>query len=262
MTSYHNHTLFSDGTATAADMVTAAQQAGLGEVGISDHIVIHPQGRTFKWGMPLNRLEEYVAAVREAGRNAHIPVRLGIEADFFEETADQLRELLGRYPFDYVIGSVHFAGGFMVDESRKKWEDLSPLQRDEKWSAYWGGIAGLARSGIFDFVAHLDLPKRFGFAMEENTSRAALAALDAVARAGMAIEINTSGWSHPVKEAYPSPALLQAAWQRKIEILVNADAHNPRDIDRFFGPAKLLAREAGYTQTVRFAGRKRSRTPL
>jgi histidinol-phosphatase (PHP family) len=262
MDSYHNHTDFSDAQATVAEMVSAAEQAGLGEFGLSDHLIIHPEGRIFRWGMPLERLGEYSAEVRRAGRTARLPVRLGIEADFFSETVGELGRLLARHDFDYIIGSVHFAGAFLVDEKRKPWEGLSDEQRQAKWALYWGLISQLAASRAFDFVAHLDIPKKFGYKMEQEAPQPALAALDAIAEAGMAVEINTSGWHQPCQEAYPSAALLRQARRRGIPILINADAHRPQDVARSFGPALLLAREAGYTETVRYEARRRSFCPL
>ena len=262
MDSYHNHTDFSDGKAAVADMVEAATQAGLGEFGISDHLIIHPEGRTFRWGMPPQRLAGYAAEVRRAARTARLPVRLGIEADFFPETVAETRRALARHAFDFVIGSVHFAGGFLGDETHSSGEKLTAEQRQAKWSFYWGLVAQLAASRAFDFVAHLDIPKKFGCQMEQEAPQTALAALDAIAEAGMALEVNTSGWHQPCREAYPSPALLRAARRRDIPILINADAHAPADIARSFGAALLLAHEAGYTQTVRYAARRRSFVPL
>ena len=69
MDSYHNHTDFSDGKATVSEMAAAAEQAGLEEFGISDHLIIHPAGRSFRWGMRLERLDAYVAEVRRVGRS-------------------------------------------------------------------------------------------------------------------------------------------------------------------------------------------------
>jgi histidinol-phosphatase (PHP family) len=262
MDSYHNHTVFSDGKASVAEMVRAAEEAGLGEAGISDHLVVHPEGRTFKWAMPVERLDDYAAEVARVARAARIPVRLGIEADFFPETVAELRRLLARHPFDFVIGSVHFAGGFLFDESRQRWAELTPEECAAKWRLYWDRVRDLARSRAFDCMGHLDLPKKFGFQMLAAAPEPALAALDALAEAGMALELNTSGWAAPVREAYPSPALLGEARRRGIPILISADAHAPSDIARSFGPALLLAREAGYTETVRYQGRRRTTTPL
>jgi histidinol-phosphatase (PHP family) len=258
MDSYHNHTDFSDAKATVAEMTDAAEQAGLDEFGISDHLVIHPEGQTCRWGMRPERLEEYAAEVRRVGRSSRMPVRLGVEADFFPETVEETRRLLARHDFDFIIGSVHFAGEFLADETHRPWAKTTAEQRQAKWALYWGLVRQLAASRAFDFVAHLDIPKKFGLQMEQEAPQSALAALDAIAEAGMAVELNTSGWNHPCREAYPSPALLRQARERGIPILINADAHSPADVARSFGPALLLAREAGYTQTVRYAARRRS----
>jgi histidinol-phosphatase (PHP family) len=262
MDSYHNHTDFSDAKGTVAEMVAAAEQAGLGEFGISDHLVIHPEGRTFRWGMRLERLGEYAAEVRRAARAARLPVRLGIEADFFPETVEELRRLLAGHPFDFVIGSVHFAEGFLFDESRQRWAELTAEECAAKWALYWRLVSQLAASRAFDFMGHLDLPKKFGYRMAEVAPEPALAALDAIAEAGMALELNTSGWHQPCREAYPSPELLRQARRRGIPILINADAHSPADVARSYGPALLLAREAGYTETARYAARRRSCVPM
>jgi histidinol-phosphatase (PHP family) len=238
-------------------MLHAAEAAGLEEVGISDHLTLHPEGKIFKWAMPPERLDEYVETVKQAARQVKIPVRLGIEADFFPQTAAQTKQFLDRQPLDFIIGSVHFAAGFLVDANRKNWAELTDEERETKWTEYWRAVKGLAESGIFDIVGHLDVPKRFGFKQSAAVPQAAREALDAIARAGMALEINSSGWYHRIAESYPSLPMLQEARARNIPILLNADAHNPQDIARGLGAAALLAREAGYTEVARYSGRRR-----
>src|SRR5579862_9018510 len=109
ITSYHNHSRWSDGTCTIAEQIAMAAEIGLDEVGISDHFVMAPPGLDTDWSMPLDRLGEYVAEVQAAANASNKPVvRLGVEADFFPETVEALRARLAGYPFDYVIGSVHY----------------------------------------------------------------------------------------------------------------------------------------------------------
>jgi len=261
-TSYHVHTLRSDGDSSIEEVLRAASEAGLDEVGISDHLTLHPQGVDLDWSMKQERLEAYVDEVLAAMGGPGPRLRLGIEADFFPETVERLRGLLAPLPFDYVIGSVHFVDSFQVDAGRKPWEALSAGQRAEKWEVYWRRVAEMARSGVFDFAAHLDLPKRFVPGSAQGATPAALAALDAVAEAGMAMEINTSGWFHAAKEAYPAPALLREARRRGIPILINADAHKPKQITQRFDEARALALEAGYAEVVRYARRRRFAEPL
>ncbi|MFA5137980.1 MAG: histidinol-phosphatase HisJ family protein [Elusimicrobiota bacterium] len=253
LASYHNHTRLSDGSAEPRAMAEAAAAAGLDELGISDHLTLHPDGRQCDWSMPVERLGSYVGAILELPS-----VRLGLEADFFPETADALRPLLEKHPFDYVIGSVHFAGNFQVDKGRALWEKLSPAERDAVWTVYWDRIAKMAQSRLFDIVGHLDYPKRFGF----RTAGIPHHALDAIAEAGMAVELNTAGWHHAAREAYPSPDILKEVRKRGIPILISADAHHPKHLTRDFDKARELARSVGYAELSVYEGRKRSAAAL
>jgi histidinol-phosphatase (PHP family) len=260
--SYHNHTRFSDGAAKVQDMIEAAVGLGLAEVGISDHFTLHPDGRKCSWSMPEERLGEYVAAVLDAAREAPPLVRLGLEADFFPETVDRLQLYLEQHAFDCVFGSVHFAGDFQVDEGRRRWERLSVEERGAVWRTYWHGVAAMAQSRVFDVASHLDYPRRFGSRMPVELPPEAIEALDALAAADMAVEINTAGWYHPTREAYPSPPLLRAARERGIPILLSADAHKPEHLIRGFDKGVELARATGYTELVRYDKRRRFSVPL
>jgi histidinol-phosphatase (PHP family) len=261
-TSCHNHTLWSDGSASVARMVEAARAAGLDEIGISDHLVLHPLGDRFDWRLGAATLDEYVSEVRAADDPAGPRVRLALEADFFPETSDLMRETIDRHPFDYVIGSVHFVDGFPIDLDPADWAALTPPRRDDVWNLYWTRVREMAQSGLFEIAAHLDLPKRFGHRPTAVLSAAALHALDALGAAGMAIELNTAGLFHPLGEAYPSPELLAAASERGIPLQINSDAHDPDHVARGFERGRELALAAGYMEVVRFARRRRYSTPL
>src|SRR5258706_2855862 len=116
LTSYHNHTSWSDGEPTIAEQLEAAVRFGLDEVGISDHYVLTTVGRQVDWSMPIDKLAEYVDEIKQqAVKFPGVVVKLGIEADFFPETVEKLRTELAKYPFDFVIGSVHRVVGFPID---------------------------------------------------------------------------------------------------------------------------------------------------
>ncbi|HEU4754200.1 MAG TPA: histidinol-phosphatase HisJ family protein [Armatimonadota bacterium] len=263
LTSYHNHTTWSDGAPTLAAQIQAARALRLDELGISDHYVLHPSGEPVQWSLPLDLIGDYVLELRAAAAETRdLKLRIGIEADFFPETADALRERLAEYPFDFVIGSVHYVDGFPVDEDARFWNALSAEEVNETWRRYWVRMRELAESGIFDFAAHPDLPKKFGHRPTVDLRSEENAALDALAAAGMAIEINTAGWSLPAAEAYPSPRLLREARKREVPLLINADAHFPEFLTRDFERARALARECGYTELVRYERRERLPVPL
>jgi DNA polymerase (family 10) len=103
--SLHNHTTWSDGEASVAELIRAAADQGLDEVGISDHYTLSPGGEGVAWSMPLDRLGQYVAEIRDAAAQERaLRVRIGLEADYFPETVEDLRGILASQTFDYVSG--------------------------------------------------------------------------------------------------------------------------------------------------------------
>ena len=263
MTSYHVHSLFSDGKAEIAEYIRVAGEIGLDELGFSDHYVLAPGGKEVAWSMQPDEVDAYVEAVQTAaGEACGMIIRLGIEMDYFPETTRELTEVLEAHPFDYAIGAVHFFDGFPIDERAENWETLSQSERDDIIRGYWIRMKEMAETGLFDIAAHLDLPKKFGFQASIDLSAEITAAVDAVARSGMAIEINTSGWYAPCAEAYPSFFLIKECKRRDIPLLVTSDAHMPVNLIRDFDRAYRLAREAGYSEMADFAGRQRYVHPL
>lgn len=257
LTSYHNHTTWSDGVCSIQDQIVEARRLGLAELGISDHFVLSPAFDPVEWSMPVDKLGEYLEELRAAqARNPDIVLRLGVEADYFPETIDQLRDILAEHELDFVVGSVHYVDGFPIDESGKLWDALSQEECNEMWRKYWIRVREMAESRVFDFAAHLDLPKKFGHRPTVDLTEYSDAALDAISAANMAIEINTNGLNLPARELYPSQELLKAAFERNIPLLINSDAHIPTRLTEHFEAATKWAELAGYTELVRYCGRK------
>ena len=263
MISYHNHTNWSDGYSTIPGLVASARNAGVTELGISDHFAITPDGQFPDWSIQAENLGAYVEDVLRAAQNTDdLTIRLGVEVDFFPETLEKSINLLNTYPFDFIIGSVHFINEFTIDLNSDPWEKISQGERNKVWQTYWNHIAAAAKSGCFDFIGHFDLPKKFKFYPDVDLTADALTALDAIAAAGAALEINTSGWHKPVKEVYPDLFYLKEARRRNIPILINADSHFPNHVIRDFNRARKLASTAGYTEMVRYEKRKRFSYPI
>jgi histidinol-phosphatase (PHP family) len=261
--SYHMHTRWSDGLASLADMVRHAAAAGFREIGISDHLAIMPGARpTPQWSVPPARLADYVAAIGDAARATDMSVRVGIELDFFPETFSELLDLIAPYPFDYVIGSVHFDGEFPIDGDPTRWNGLCQAEIDLVHRHYWERMADLAQAGHVDFIGHLDLVKKFGFPASAAPEDAIAAALDAVVAAGLPIELNTAGWHKPCQDAYPCERLLRACCRRGIPVVISDDAHETGQIGRDFGRAVELLHRVGYHETLAFANRQRRAVPL
>jgi len=244
LTSYHIHSSWSDGSDSTPALAAAAQWHNLAEIGFSDHLVLAPpKTGPVSWSIRPESLSRYVEEVRELRETSPIPVRLGLEVDFFPGQAEIVQDLLSPYAFDYLIGSVHFVDSFPVDESREQWEALTPAEVDQVHRKYWQLIAAMAQTRAFQVAGHLDIVKKFAFRSTEDLSDEIGTALDSIAAAGMTLELNTSGWGKPCNECYPSEGILREAISRGIPIVVSADAHRKADLTQYYDRAfDLLAR--------------------
>lgn len=256
---YHTHTrLCRHAEGEPYAYWAAAQALNLPEMAVTDHAP-NPFGVDPKHRMTMEDFPQYVDWIAEAQN--HGRVLFGIEADYFPGCERFLSEWLAQYPFDLVLGGVHWIDVRNRNGKTPAIWDLGDCR--PAWQAYFSSIITLARTRLYDVVAHLDLIKRNGETVPESELREwALPALDEIAAAGMAVEINTAGWHHPVGEPYPSLPLLSWAREREIPIVFGSDAHRPEEVGRNFAQAVQWAREAGYTEYVRYDRRVAGRHPL
>ncbi len=249
--SLHNHSNFSDGASSLADMVRAGKAAGLEILGISDHWVVPPfEGSdSEEWSMDLSRLDEYVDTLlklKKEYESDSFVLKIGLEVDFFFENVHDVVKNLQTYPLDYMIGSVHYSGNFSVDHDSSDWLPLSEEERHEVTLEYWRKLEGAANCGLFTFIGHLDLPKKFAMIDNSRYLPQAVKVLDAVQKTSGCIELNTAGWYKPAGEPYPGKEMLQEAYRRNAAVTINADAHCPEHLTRGFSEAAALLKQVGY----------------
>lgn len=260
-TSYHVHTTRSDGRSDFDQYVRAAIDAGLDELGFSDHYALTTSGETPWWSMAPDSLGDYLDIIRAAAAKTEgkLVVRAGVEVDFIPDRIDDIRDALAAHRFDYLIGSVHFVGDFVVDGTPVPWEESSQDVHNEVCSEYWRLIRRMAETGLFDIAGHLDVVRKFGFRCSVDVTPLIRQALDAIKDAGMVVEMNTSGWHTPSEEAYPEPWILRECFDRGIPTMVSADAHEHGHVARDFDRASALLAEIGFPDTVRFEDRRHIR---
>ena len=248
----------------AEEYVAQANRAGVDEIGFSDHVYYFRQTLEL-WEIPwmsersVDELDDYVAAVVEA-KERGLPVKLGIEVDYFPGIERELADLLEPYPWDYVLGSVHFVDGFPVDQEPGL---VHRIPVGEAWRRYFTWLRNAARSGLFDCLAHPDLIKIFGMrAPEEETHYLHVETADAIEAAGVCVEVSAAGLHKPVGELYPDRSFLELCRERDIPITLASDAHQPAHVGRDVARAAELARNAGYGTVTVFDRRERRQEPL
>jgi histidinol-phosphatase (PHP family) len=171
-------------------------------------------------------LDDYVRCAQEA-KDAGLPVVIGLEVDYYEGRMDDVAALLSGYPFDVLLGSVHWVGAWRFDDladpvSMAEW---STRQVDDCWEAYTWAMEELAASRSCDVLAHPDLIKVAGHvpdAPAEWWDRIA----EAASGSGMAAEVSSAGWRKPVGEQYPAAGLLERFVARGVPLTTASDAHH------------------------------------
>ena len=242
------------------DYAQIAAERGLGELGFADH---NPMPEYFDdWRMLREDLQRYFDEVAQA--RAEFPqlnIKLGLECDFIPGQQKWIEELARMADWDFLIGSVHYL--------RQGWEVDHPQyvarhegQAEDIWKDYWQLYGECIRSGLFDFVGHPDLPKKFGITPKGDLRRFYEPAVAALAETGMAFEINTAGLRRDCREAYPARAFLELAKAAGVSMLISSDAHTPGDVGAGFEETIALAKGVGFTHTVRFTKRQRSSVPM
>lgn len=257
---YHMHTKFSpDAAGEILEYVKEAEKKGLDEIGFSEHVILHYE-EDYPYRSP-DAIKGYVKEFLAARTNSGIPIKLGAEVDFFSDDVEKTSEFLEEYPFDYVIGSVHYLGGWSVDSPRQIHE-YSTRDILQVYEEYFGTVKKLCRSRLFDLLGHPDLIKIFGFRPKCNYDYLLNETARALAESNMCVEINTSGLIRPCKEIYPSPQFMALLKQNGVPITFGSDAHRPSDVGRFFDQAQKLAKQAGYEEACTFEDRKRKTTQI
>jgi histidinol-phosphatase (PHP family) len=241
--------------ASVEPFVDAAARAGVDEIGFTEHAYYFTQLRTL-WSVPYQTercvydLDAYVEAVVQA-REGGLPVKLGLEVDYVPGREDETRALLAPYPWDYLLGSVHFVDGLGIDGAPRLADEVGV---EEMWRRYFEVLARAARSRLFDSLSHPDLAKVFGDRIAFDYA----AISDAIAEAGVAVEVSTAGLRKPVGELYPHPDFLVACRERGVTVTTGSDAHVPELVGRDFDLARELLRSAGY-ETVTVYDRRHAR---
>jgi len=252
---YHIHTRASpDAKGEMSGYVKKAKEEGISEIGFSDHVLLHNiSGYPCT---PLQSMPTYVQDFLDFKEKSEISVKLGVEVDFFPDDIERIRRFVQKYPFDYVIGAVHFIGNWGIDYPSQMHEYL---ERDilQTYEGYFDLVKKLCRWQLFDILAHPDLIKIFGFKPKCDFSHILVETAKTMAESDICAEINTAGLRRPCSELYPSEQFLKILNDYGVPIVFGSDAHQPDDVGRDFEEAVRLAKKVGYTHACVFDHRKR-----
>jgi histidinol-phosphatase (PHP family) len=258
---YHMHTpLCGHAIGTPEEYVKQALKIGLKEIGFSDHA---PMAHKPMPGitMPFEDLPKYNAMIEDVRKlySFQISIKIGLESDFLPGYESKTKSIIDSYPYDYIIGSVHFIDDWAFDDpdTHENWQIHDV---DETYLKYYSLLRQSAKTGFFQIIGHCDLPKKFGAMPTIDLTDEIKTTAKVFKDTGVTVEINTAGLRKSICQIYPALNCLKIYRKAGVPLTFGSDAHDPQDVGKDFDRAVDLAKSAGYKEYVLFKNRKIEKT--
>ncbi len=262
MIDYHLHTLFCNHAAPSMERyIQSAIDLGLREICFLDHLTIRKaeSGRS----MTPSEVPCYFFAVqvlKQKYRNKII-VKAGLEIDFNPAHIDFLQDIIGTFAFDVIAAALHFPAGLDIVSHRSAWHH-GEKDVDEIYGLYFDHLKKMLDYCYFDVICHIDLIKKFGQTPSRSFEKEFDEILSIIKDKDVTIEVNTSGYDHPVGDIYPSLEILKKCHELGIRITLGSDAHHPANVGNHFERVVPTLLSVGYRKLTAFTKRKYDEVPI
>lgn len=250
------------------DVVKDAICMGMDEICFTDHVdygvkVDWDCGKeiVYRQGEPMANVDypRYAAEINRL-RDAYghrITIRMGMEFGAQMHTIPQFKSLYERYPFDFIILSVHqvedkefWNGDFQAGRSQKEYNER-----------YYEEMLDLV-SNFHDYsvLGHMDLIVRYddaGVYPFEKIRPFVEEILRKVIKDQKGIEVNTSYHRYGLKDSTPSRDILRLYRELGGRIVtIGSDSHKKEHLGAYVQEAKELLKSLGFQEFCTFEGMK------
>lgn len=190
------------------------------------------------------RLKDYLKLTRNVKENPFpIKIKFGLEICYFKEFEVFVANLTKDKGFDFLVGSVHFVDDFAFDHRKEHWNGMDT---DRLYRRYFETSIDLAKSGIYDGIAHPDCIKLFGHTPSYPLNKYYEELAQALSAQNMYAE-QSSG----IYRRCPDTAqlgmnrnMLRYMKQYNVNIVTVSDAHCPEDVGSKIPELNRLITEA------------------
>ena len=265
----HMHTWFStDSEACPRDMADEAVRKGLKTICFTDHF----DKDDLEWGEEgIFDVDAYFVEMQKLQEEyaGKLNIRIGIELGLRTYLKDYYEELTKKYPFDFVIGSVHNVPYKKDAEGNILYTDPAAeklfTDRTDK-EAYRlmmeTTLENVRTSDCFQTLGHLDYVVRYGKSREKEYSYTDYAdiideILKLLIEKEKGLEVNSAGLKYGLPFAHPHPDVLKHYRELGGEIItIGADAHKPEHIAYDFAKAEEILKSCGFKYYTEFYEQK------
>lgn len=256
---YHVHTAYSgDSDYSMEDVVKDAVRLGMDEICFTDHVdygakVDWDSGEKVRYcqGQPMVNVDyhayaEEISKLRAQYAN-QITIRMGMEFGMQIHTISKYEALYERYPFDFIILSVHQVEdkGFWSQEFQQ-----GRTQKEYNERYYEEMLALVKQFQNYSVLGHLDLIVRYdkmGTYPFRYVKHYMEKILREVIKNDKGIEVNTSSYRYGLKDSTPSMAILEMYRDMGGQIItLGSDSHVPAHLGTHMKTAKELLKTIGF----------------
>lgn len=248
---------------TLREMIDRAVDFGYHTFGITEHAPRVEPHRIFaeeaEMGWDVAHLEKifghYAAetCVLTGDYAGRIHLLRGFEAEVVPESryADLMLGYLQRFSFDYLVGSVHWVNGHIIDYKQEDFEKALAMSGSlEKLAAdYYAAVRDMTLRLRPQVVGHFDLIRRSAPDEASVSSpvarRAAMDALEAVRETGAILDVNTAGYRKGLGRPYPAPWIVEAARDLDIPFCFGDDSHRADEVGAGLAEARNYLLDLG-----------------
>ncbi len=209
-----------------------------------------------------NSLDDYIA-LAVAAKESGLPVKIGMEVDYYKDQMDDVSALLAQYPFDVLIGSVHWLGTWQFDDidNDVQMNEWTVRSVETAWQQYTDALGELAASRAVDVIAHPDLIKVAGY-KAANPADYWDRMSEAVQAVDVSMECSSAGWVKPVNEVYPAEGFLDRLVSKGLTFTTASDAHRLERVGERSGDLATLLEARGVNELASYEKRQRVMVPL
>lgn len=249
-----------DGHTSPQEMVKRAEELGWTHMGISNHMVWHPNMPSqhkmlFRdINQAIDIYKRNIDLIRELDSQSKIKIYAGFEVDFFpsKQWRDGFEKICKSLDYDYLIGATHFIRN--DDESmlcniyymNQLPSATSSTQMQNYMKNYWLTNIEAAKSGYFDFIAHLDYCSIFNLCTTPEWDDYKWQLIETLSEKHQPCEINTSGYRR-INRPHPAPWMIKELCKRNVPVVISDDAHEPSHLGYAFQEAENLLSELNYS---------------
>lgn len=269
---YHIHTEFSDDSDYAMEQVIKdAIKKGFDELCFTDHVDYgvkkdwdEPGEMIYRKGGPGEPDQMPVANVdypvyyktfqkMKDTYKDKISLKFGLEFGIQSHTIEKYEKLFARYPFDFIILSVHEV------EDKEFWDQAFQKGRTQQEynERYYEEMLYLVQNyHNYSVLGHMDLITRYdkaGVYPFEKLKPILTKILKTVIADGKGIEINTSSHRYGLKDLTPSRDILKLYKELGGKIItIGSDSHKPEHLGAFVDETKVELKALGFEQICTF----------